>query len=306
MKEKSFLIDSSDEKLKISCYMKIPEDNIKGIVQIAHGMAEHKERYYDFMDYLSNNGYITVINDHRGHGESIIEDKDLGYFYDDSGEMIVKDFHSITEVIKEEYQDIPYYIFSHSMGTLVARNYLKEYDNEINGMILCGAPYKNPMAKMGLNISSIIGKLKGEHHRSKFIHGLAFNSFNDKFEEPIMNKWINSNMSKVKEYNKNPLCGYIFTINGFKNLFSLVDKAFNKEEYKIKNKELPIFFIAGEDDPVIGGVEKFRESIEFLRNIGYTNISSRLYYGLRHEILNEKNHMEVYKDVLEFLDNINN
>ncbi|EDS72138.1 hypothetical protein ANASTE_01848 [Anaerofustis stercorihominis DSM 17244] len=306
MKEKSFSVDSSDGKLKISCYMKIPEDNIKGIVQIAHGMAEHKERYYDFMDYLTNNGYITVINDHRGHGESIIEDKDLGYFYDDSGDMIVEDFHIITEHIKEEYKDIPYYIFSHSMGTLVARNYLKEHDNEINGMILCGAPYKNPMAKMGLGISSLIGKMKGEHHRSKFINGLAFNSFNDKFEEPIMNKWLNSDISKVKEYNKNPLCGYIFTINGFKNLFNLVDKAFKKDEYKARNKNLPIFFIAGEDDPVIGGEEKFKESMEFLRNLGYTNISARLYYGLRHEILNEKNHMEVYKDVLEFLNNIDN
>jgi len=304
MEDKKFTIKSSDEQLELECYMKIPDEEIKGIIQFSHGMAEHKERYFDFMSYLTENGYITIIHDHRGHGKSITEENDLGYFYDKTGKMITEDLYVITEKIKKDYPNIPYYIFAHSMGTLVARNYIKDHDDELDGIILCGAPYRNPMAKMGIILSDIIEKFKGEKYRSKLLQYIAFNSFNDKFEENIPNKWINSDIDKVKEYNKNPLCGYIFTINGFKNLFSLLMDAFNKEEYKVKNKKLPIFFIAGEDDPVIGTKEQFKESMDFLKNLGYEDIKSRIYFSLRHEILNEKNNAEVYKDVLEFLNNI--
>ncbi|WP_290773857.1 alpha/beta hydrolase [Anaerofustis sp.] len=302
MREQSFFLDSADEKIQLSCFIKAPDDKVKGVVQISHGMAEHKERYFDFMNYLVQKGYLCVIHDHRGHGESIDKKDNLGYFYDDSGEMIVKDLYIILKKIKKEYENVPYFIFAHSMGTLVARNFLKEFDHEIDGLILSGPPYENKMANLGIKITEKIEKFKGEHYRSTFINTLAFGSFDDKFEEKIKNKWLNSDINEVKKYNDNPLCGYIFTLNGFKNLFKMVNKAFKKEEYKVRNKNLPILFLAGEDDPVIGGEKRFLESINFLKNIGYKNTKHILYYGLRHEILNEVNKCEVYKDILKFIE----
>ena len=124
-------INSSSDGLKIELAYTIPKDEIKGIVQFSHGMAEHKERYFNFMEYLSNNGYVCVINDHRGHGNSVKDKKDLGYFYTEDTNFIIDDLHDVTKYIKEKYSNQKLYLFSHSMGTLVARGYMQKYDNEI-------------------------------------------------------------------------------------------------------------------------------------------------------------------------------
>lgn len=302
MKEQLFSINSSDNKLQLSCYIKAPKENAKAVIQISHGMAEHKERYYPFMEYLANNGIACIINDHRGHGQSIESKEDLGYFYDETGEMIVEDMYAVTKKMKEEYPDIPYFIFAHSMGTLVARNYIQKYDKEIDGFILCGAPFENKAASLGIKIVDYLEKLKGKKHRSNIMNLIVFGSFNDKFEENIKNKWLNSNMKEVQKYNKDHLCGFTFTLNGFRNLFKLIENAFKKERYNVKNEDLPILFIAGEDDPVIGNEQDFHNSIEFLKEVGYKNIKHILYFGMRHEILNEKNKLEVYKDILDFIE----
>ena len=124
-------INSSSDGLKIELAYTIPKEEIKGIVQFSHGMAEHKERYFNFMEYLSNNGYVCVINDHRGHGNSVKDKKDLGYFYTEDTNFIIDDLHDVTKYIKEKYSNQKLYLFSHSMGTLVARGYMQKYDNEI-------------------------------------------------------------------------------------------------------------------------------------------------------------------------------
>ena len=117
---------------------------IKGIVQLVHGMSEYKERYVDFMKYLAENGYITVIHDHRGHGESIKEKDDLGYLYEGGYEALIEDIHEITletkEYVKEELglSDRPYILLGHSMGSLAVRCYIKKYDDEIDKLCVLG------------------------------------------------------------------------------------------------------------------------------------------------------------------------
>ena len=78
-------------------------------------------------------------------------------------------------------------------------------------------------------------------------------------------------------------------------------QAFKNKDYQVNNKDLDIFLIAGADDPVIQNEKKFRELKEFLKGVGYKNIKSKLYKDLRHEILNEKEKDEIYKDVLYFI-----
>ena len=98
-------INSSSDGLKIELAYTIPKEEIKGIVQFSHGMAEHKERYFNFMEYLSNNGYVCIINDHRGHGNSVKDKKDLGYFYTEDTNFIIDDLHDVTKYIKEKYSN---------------------------------------------------------------------------------------------------------------------------------------------------------------------------------------------------------
>lgn len=115
-REKRRILSEFDQ---LSLEMEVIEpEKIKGIVQISHGMAEHKERYEPFMEYLAGHGYLSVIHDHRGHGGSVNNRQELGYFYTEDSQAMVEDLYQITKWIKKEYPDKPIYLFSHSMGTL--------------------------------------------------------------------------------------------------------------------------------------------------------------------------------------------
>ena len=124
-------IVSSSDGLKLDIAYIVPKGETLGVIQISHGMAEHKERYFDFMEFLASNGYICVISDHRGHGKSIKNEDDLGYFYTDNINFIVDDLHEVTLYIKKKFKDKKIYLFSHSMGTLVSRCYIEKYDADI-------------------------------------------------------------------------------------------------------------------------------------------------------------------------------
>lgn len=292
-------IKSEKDDLNLSVSIIEPKGEAKGIVQISHGMAEHKERYYDFMKYLSENGYICVIHDHRGHGASVKDKKDLGYFYSENIDFIVDDLYKITKYIKNKYPNLKVTLFSHSMGTLVARNYLKKYDDEINKIILCGPPTKNSLSTVGIIIAKILNLFYKKNTPNKILNNMTFGNYNKK--EKLENGWISENIENVKNYNEDKLCGYIFTTNGFINLYKLMKKAFDKKDWKLKNKELKLYVIAGENDPVIQNKIKFEKLVKFLKEIGYRNVKAKLYKNMKHEILNEKDNKKVYEDILNFI-----
>lgn len=298
-----FFIKSNFDNLELSCLLMEAKGKAKGIVQIAHGMAEHKERYKPFMEFLASVGYISIINDHRGHGKSIKSKEDLGYFYDDKGEGIVEDIYTITKYVKDKYPKLPVYLLGHSMGSMVVRCYIESHDKEIAKLIVCGSPSKLLGINFGIGIVNILTKIKGEHHRSKLIDNMVFGSYNDFFpNERVSNTWLSKNRENVDAYNNDELCGFIFTLNGFKNLFYLMKNTYKKKRYKLQNKELPILFIAGDNDPVIDEADSWFEAQNFLKRVGYKNIKGIIYGDLRHEILNEEENTKVFKDILTFIE----
>lgn len=278
----------------------IEETKIKpvGIVQISHGMAENKERYKDFMKYLSKEGYIVAIHDHRGHGKSVLKNDDLGYF-NSNRNILVEELYQVTTYIKKLYPNLKITLFAHSMGSLVARMYIQKYDNMIDRLILCGAPTYNPFSRIGSLLASILGKIKGEKYKSEFLNNLVFKNYNKNYDVP--NSWICSNEDIVIEYNKSKYCGFIFTIDGFKMLFYMMRTVFKRNLYVVKNKTLKILLIGGMDDPVIDGKRKYDNLKQFLNSVGYINVNEKMYENMRHEILNESENIKVYKDVLKFL-----
>lgn len=293
-------IQSSSDGLKIEIAYIKPEGEVKGIVQLSHGMSEHKERYFKFMEYLSSNGYICIINDHRGHGKSIKNKSDLGYFYTEDVNFIIDDLHDVTSYIKNKYPNKKIYLFSHSMGTLVARGYIQKYDNEIEKIILCGAPTKNPFTTFAIAMAYIFKFIGMGKKSNKILNNLTFKSYNKNYKNE--NEWLSKNPENITIYNDDELCGFTFTTNGFINLYKLLKRAFDKNLYKVQNKELKILLIAGDKDPVIQSNKHFKQLEEFLNQIGYKNTRSKLYPDLRHEILNEKEYEAIYKDILEFID----
>ena len=303
MIKKEKLISDCDG-LELMLLETLPESSapVKGIIQFSHGMAEHGSRYLPVMEFLSSHGYVCVIHDHRGHGSSVNDQEEWGYFYDSTGTYIVEDLHQVTLYMKKQYPQVPVILLGHSMGTLVSRCYLRRYDGEIQKLILSGAPCKNGAVDVGLFLTKIIGAVKGDRYRSRMLHNISIGLYAKKFAAEGFSAWICSDREQVEKYEKDEGCGFMFSINGYRNLFLLLKRTYMKKGWCVKQPGLPILFLGGEDDPVIGGRKKFQYMIDFLRGLGYRNITAKLYQGKRHEILNEDIREQVYEEILQWIE----
>lgn len=296
---RKFDLVSEFDGLVLSCAI-FKADREKGIIQFSHGMVEHKERYYPFMEFLAKRGYSCVIHDHRGHGRSIDNEKDLGYFYTENEYAIVEDLVQVNKWISHKYKGMPIYLFAHSMGTLVARVFLQNYDKNVDKVVLCGPPTESKNIDLGIILAKINSKIFGSRNRSNFLQSMTFRGY--KVFDNVENDWICSDKYIVNKYNRDPLCNYRFTTNGFLNLYGLMKKAFTREKYLCKNPDLPILLIGGKDDPVIQNEKKFLELKQFLESIGYKYVYSRLYDDKRHELINEVNKELIWLDILRFFE----
>lgn len=269
-----------------------------GILQLAHGMAEHKERYLPFMEYMAERGFVCFLHDHRGHGGSVTTAGELGYFGRNGAEGVVRDLHQAVEYAKEQYPGLPLYLFGHSMGSLVVRCYLREFEETVNGLIVCGTPAPNPAAGPGIVLCKIIGRLKGDHYRSPLLRSMTTDPFDKPFAaEGLKNSWLSRDKSVAERYNADPLCGFAFTANGYLALMTLMRDAYGKMQ--AKNPRLPVHFLSGEKDPCHGG--QFMKAVEIMGSRGWKEISSRLYPDMRHEVLNEIGKEQVWKDLADLL-----
>lgn len=302
MQEKRFTVISDYDGLEIQCLLYEPEQSPKGIVQLVHGMCEHKDRYTAFMRFLAEKGYVVECHDHRGHGDSVKDKEDFGWFGDYDGVAVVEDVAKITRYLKSEYPNLPLTLFGHSMGSLIVRCYLREHDEEIDKLIVCGSPSKNPLVGIAIGLEKTIRLFRGNRHRSKTLFYLSTGKGDKKFPGEGRCCWLTRDAEVSKGYLSDPKCGYIFTCNGFENLFKLMKRTYQKKGYAVKNPDLPVYFVAGGDDPVIGNELKWFQTIEFLRGVGYTQVSGKLYENMRHEILNEIGKEEVYADLLSFME----
>lgn len=303
MERKEFALQSSYDGLQLKGIIYEPKGEKKAIVQLVHGMCEHKGRYQEYMQFLAENGYVAACHDHRGHGDSVEKEEDRGWFHDFDGKAIVDDAVAVTEYLKGQYPDLPVVLFGHSMGSMVVRCYLQEHDDKIQKLIVCGSPSQNPLAGTAIFMTKCIRLFKGERHRSKMLAYLSTGKGDKKFKGEGKGAWLSRNRENIALYATDPKCKFIFTCNGFENLFKLMKNTYDKKKYKVKNPNLPIRFVSGSEDAVLVNERKWRESIESIRKIGYTNATGVLYEGMRHEILNELGREEVYRDLNSFLEN---
>lgn len=297
---KEFEVISEQDGLTLSALRAEPDDqNALAVVELVHGMTEHKERYLPFMEYLAAHGYASVIHDHRGHGHSVRSQADLGYFYENGAQAAVEDVHQMIQTTKQIFPALPVHLVGHSMGSLIVRCYLQKYDDEIASLTVSGCVGPNPLAGVGLGVVRILRPLLGERHRSKLITRLAFGAYNRTFK-PVSseNAWICSDPEVVAAYDRHPLCGFTFTLNGYETLFNLVKCCYQKEGWQVKNPALPIFFLSGAEDPCMNGMNGFLDALSFLKQRGYEKVEGEVLPGLRHEILNEIGKEAIYEQIL--------
>lgn len=279
-------------------------DSVKAVFQISHGMTEHSARYDQFAEFLAGHGYAVFINDHLGHGKSVSSEEELGYFGTDLGrDALVHDVHTLTGIAQKEFPGKPIVLFGHSMGSFIARKYCSLYGDQIDAAIFCGTSGANPGAGIGALAASFVAREKGDHYRSSLLDSLAFGSYNNRFK-PLRTKfdWLTRDERIVDQYIEDPLCGFLFTAQGYGELFRLLQDVSAKSWYRNVPYILPMLLIAGSDDPV-GNYGKGVEDVSRgLKKSGHADVSLKLYPKGRHEILNELNKEEVYQDILAWAD----
>lgn len=297
----NFKIKSDFDKLELDVN-KYECLNAKASVIVVHGMVEYKERYDRFSKFLVENGYEVYTYDHRGHGKSLNDSNDYGYFSEKNGdEAIVSDLTQIVKYVKNNNDNKKLYIFAHSMGTIVTRLFLQENSNLVDKVILSGAPCPNKLAGVGHSLAKNRCMFNGHKKHSKLITKLSLGSFNKKVENPTSNNdWISYNQDNINKYNNDPLCSFTFTNSAYKDLFKMVKLMQKPNRYKNVNSDLDILFLAGKDDPCTGGTKGLNNSINVLVKGGFKNISKMEFENMRHEILNEVDYDKVHDESLKF------
>lgn len=286
-------------------YAPVVKATAKAVIQIVHGMAEHKERYEEFASFLAENGYAVIIHDHLGHGESVTDDKYLGFFGEEDGwKNLVEDCYTINKYARELFPNKPVVFFGHSMGSFIARAYSEIHNNALDAAIFCGTSGPNPAAGIAVRLANYIAKSKGNLYRSEFINTLAFGTYNKKIKPKKTDfDWLTTDSAIVDKYIADKYCGFLFTACGYRDLFSVLKYVSSKNWYKGVRKNLPIFLIAGDADPVGEYGAGVKQVATDLKKSGHRKTDIKIYKDMRHEILNEKDRVDVMKDVLNWLDN---
>ena len=297
-----FYFPSKDGNTEIHTIEWKPVGEVRAVLQICHGMVEYIRRYDEFAQFLCREGYYVVGNDHLGHGKSIQAKSEYGFFNEKYGNAcVLGDMHTLRQRTEKKYPGVPYFMLGHSMGSSLLRQYIQMYGNGLSGAVLMGtvADHKKAALLFGKRLCRVMAAFRGWHYRSKMVDNLVLGAYNKKFK-PARTRadWITSDNENLDMYVADPLCSFMFTVNAYYNVFSGMIGIQRKESVYMIPKGLPVLFVSGADDPVGEFGKGVRKIYEKYRAAGIRDVTLRLYTGDRHEILNETDRDQVYKDLL--------
>ncbi len=284
----------------------IPDGEVKAVVVIVHGMAEHSERYARFADVLNRSGYCVYAYDQRGHGKTAGEVEKLGFFAEKNGwQKVTEDLSEIVELAKQTNQHKKVIVFGHSMGSFITRNYLEQFPNKVSGVILSGtAGSAGLLGQIGILLTKFITLYKPLRSPSKLLNTLSFGDFNKTFK-PVKTAfdWLSRDEAEVKKYVDDPYCGTIFSIGFFRDLLQGLEASNTKSHVQKITKGLKIHLLSGENDPVSKFGKQVKIVFDMYKSVS-ENVTMKLYPDGRHEMLNETNRDEVMTDLTAILDNM--
>lgn len=272
-------------------------DNPKVIIVIFTGMAEHSGRYNHFASYLNSNGFSVFCLDHDGQGEN-------GELGNPSYDFWLKEVDFMHEfIISLKEKGLPIYLFSHSMGSFLAQNYIEHYSNSIEKVVLCGTGYCGAKVKIGKVFASMLVTKRNLNKKATIVHNLSVGAYEKKVKKgESVNSWISFNEENVKKYDEDELCGVRCTNKFYISFIRGMAKTNKRKNLKTISKKLPILITGGESDAVSNNSKDLMKLYKRYSKFGL-NVNLKIYKNMKHEILNEKNNMEVYEDLLNFFIN---
>ena len=303
--KKDFFFDSCGAGKIHACIWE-PEQPTKAVVQIVHGIAEYAERYNDLANYLNTCGFLVVAEDHMGHGKSISEESKQGYFCG-GWFSAVEDTYQLLKSTQKEYPNVPYILFGHSMGSFMVRTILQKHpDSGITGCIICGTGWMpDAVLSAGKAVSSLICKLSDETKPNKMLDKIVFGSYNNRVEKPrTASDWLSRDPAVVDAYVADPLCGFMASAGLLRDMLTGILYIQTPENIQKMKKDLPVYFIAGGDDPVGNYGDGVRLAAAKFKDAGMERVDCKIYPLCRHEIHNEINKEEVYQDTARWISNL--
>ncbi len=297
---------------------------VRGVVQVIHGMAEHKGRYLPFIEFLVDQGFVVCAHDHVGHGKTASTPDDYGHIplrapgnpvasganprqgrtrRLSGADILIADTHQLRCTMQEHLTDVPYVMFGHSMGSFVVRCYIARHGAGLAAAILCGTGQVSPLlSRGGLVITRILAALHGQRYRSSFVDSLGAGAYARKVSEArTVYDWISPERDAVNEYASDAACGFMFTVGGYAALAGLTLACVSPKAAAQVPKNLPLLFISGQEDPVGDQGKGVDAAVAEYRQAGLATVDERLYPGMRHEIVNRPPGATVREDVAAWL-----
>ncbi|CAN5305815.1 alpha/beta hydrolase [soil metagenome] len=279
----------AQDGVEVTAYRALPDGPSRGLVQIAHGIAEHFGRYRHLTDRLTAAGYTVYGVDHRGHGRST-GSAGLGHFGSPGFQAVVDDMASLSRLAKGEQPGQPLILLAHSMGSFAAQLYLLEHASELSGLVLSGT------AALDLLLGAL---LAGGGPVTLEVLNKGFEPGRTPYD------WISSDPAQVDAYIADPLSGFDVPEETLQSIFGLTAMATLDPRVANLPQDLPIYVISGQFDPVVGPDQTYSTAlVDRYRAAGVRRVDHRIYPGGRHEMFNEINRDTVETELIDWLNAI--
>ncbi|MCQ9637853.1 alpha/beta hydrolase [Chryseobacterium sp. WG14] len=301
-RKSAFLSSKINNESQLFCTLFSPE-TAKATLLIVHGMQEHSGRYSEIAAYFASEGIAVLTYDHLGHGKSVKDEKEIGFFQlEKPDERLVADAEMIADYLAEQYPDVSHFILGHSMGSFITRCLLQKASGRFSGAIITGTGGPLP----GINLLKgylFLANAIAPHHRT-FLNSTFTRVNNKQFTKDKDfgdTSWLSVNLRNRRNFEQDKLCGIPFTNNAFYALFSIYKKATARNWADLISKTFPFLFVSGQDDPIGDFSKGVMYTVDHLKTDGFQDVSVEIYSGMRHEILNEEIREEVLNTICDWI-----
>ena len=277
---------------KINLYSLLPDNNLKAVIHITHGMAEHAIRYSRFASKLSAAGFAVFTHDLRGHGYTKANDAPQGVFGKSNGfNLVLEDQNQIINLIKERHPDKPIICFGHSLGPIINLNFALKYPNQVNALACWNSGIETGLLPRASRIILALEALfRNPNSTSLIAWKLSFGAWNSKFKPNRTEfDWLSQDEKEVDLYVDDPLCGFDVSISMWRDILDGVFFAGNKNNLKKLSSDLPVHILGGTKDPCTNYGRDMEKLAIKLSNSGLTDVTCKILEDTRHESLNEIN-----------------
>lgn len=278
----------------------VPDGDVSGVIQVFHGLGEHRGRYQRFAAHATSHGYAVCAHDHRGHGAGA---EQLGHFADSNGwELLINDGLQVHEYLRGEYPQHPLSLLGHSMGSYIAQYFAMLHGDRLSALILSASTWPSLLRLVpGRLLATLESWRLGPRNCSPLLDQLSFGNFNNRFK-PTRTEfdWLSRDEGEVDAYINDPLCGAASSCRLWLDLLGGLSFIASDAALLRVPSALPILITGGAEDPAGGDRGLSQLAVHFAQTM-HGRLKLKIYPGGRHEMLNETNRDEFLNDLISWV-----